>query len=72
MCYNIIKRFVSLISFRGVMDSTMVFGTISSGSNPDGSAKKLYKKFFRIVMKQGKILVLEYLGSGKTYLADIF
>ena len=26
---------------RGVMDSTMVFGTISSGSNPDGSAKVL-------------------------------
>ena len=28
---------------RGVMDSTMVFGTISSGSSPDGSTKKPYK-----------------------------
>ena len=27
---------------RGVMDSTMVFGTICSGSNPDGSAIKSF------------------------------
>ncbi len=27
----------NFICSRGVMDSTMVFGTISSGSNPDGS-----------------------------------
>ena len=33
----------------GVMDSTMVFGTISSGSNPDRDAKKRMNSHYRIL-----------------------
>ena len=38
---------------RGVMDSTMVFGTISSGSNPDGSTKYCNENYW---LKQRKAL----------------
>ena len=32
---------IKTLCSRSVTDSTLVFGTISSGSNPDGSAKNI-------------------------------
>ena len=52
--------FFNLICPHGVMDSTTVFGTVSSGSSPDGDAKKQRKTlrcfyFFAKIEKFAKL-----------------
>ena len=48
---------VTTVCAYGVMDSTMVFGTISSGSNPDRRTKKKQTVYIKLNKKKGNDII---------------